>query len=96
MKTLIERIAGVNWRTTITGILTTLTVLYGAWIALPETTRTNPAVWIPAILAALFKTLQDVNGKDKQVSGTPATGQIVGPSETEKPRVIDAPTQPRP
>lgn len=88
MKTLIEKIFGVNWRTTLSGLLTTLTVLYGAWLALPEATRTNPSVWIPAILAALFKTVQDVNGKDKQVTGAPGTIVKVAPSKDEMPRVI--------
>ncbi|HEX2746994.1 MAG TPA: hypothetical protein VHM91_03260 [Verrucomicrobiales bacterium] len=88
MKTAIEKLLGVNWRSTLTGILTTLTVLCGAWLALPEDTLANPRVWIPALLAALLKTLGDTNAKDRQVSGNPGTGFVVGPSPDEKVRAV--------
>ena len=94
MKTLIEKLLGVNWRTTLRGIRTTASVLCGVWLTLPPEMLRDPRVWVPAVIAALLKTVGDANGKDRQVSGTPGTGTIVG-TKGEEPRIID-PNQPRP
>lgn len=87
---LIERIFGPNWRSTLYGFLTKVSFAWTAWNALPESARTDPNVFIPALLTFLTGMVQDANTKDKQVSGTPGTGQIVGAKGVE-PRIVEPP-----
>lgn len=94
-KTLIERIIGINWRTSITGLLETIVVLGAAWAMLPEETRENPWVWGPALAAALLKTIKESQTKDKQVAGNPSEGHVIGKRD-EPPRVIPPPSDNEP
>ena len=88
MKTPWETIAGINWRTSLIGFCETIVVLGGAYMFLPESVRDNPLAITVALAGALLKTLKEAQTKDKQVTGTPGTGYIVGPKADETPRYI--------
>ena len=86
---LIERILGANWRSTLFGFLTKVSASFTLWNALTPEQRADPAVIVPMVLTFLIGLLQDSNTKDKQVSGTPGTGQIVGTGGGEEPRRVE-------
>lgn len=91
MKTpLIERLLGPNYRTTVNGWISTAFVLWGVWQLIPESERYDLSKVGPVLLGAIFKLWQDTQLKDRQVSGTPATGQIVGVAG-EEPRKVEPP-----
>jgi hypothetical protein len=77
MQSFLEKLFGPSWRTSTTGLIETAILLGGAWLALPEATRSDPKVFIPALVAALVKTLKDLQTKDKAVSGNATQGYMV-------------------
>ena len=84
---LIEKLLGPNWRTTVNGWISTLFIVWGAWQAMPDEVRYDLNKVAPMIIGVLFKLWQDTQLKDRQVSGTPGTGQIVG-VKGEEPRPV--------
>jgi hypothetical protein len=86
-KTLIERICGVNWRTTLTGIGTalggTLAGLAGAMYALGDIALIISPEWKAKLFLigmAMERGCQVLNSmmqKDRAVSGTEGTGFVV-------------------
>jgi len=83
MKAFLEKLMGPSWRTSSAGLIETIVVLGGAWLALPEDIRTNPKVYVPALLAALVKFLKDSQTKDKAVSGNASEGFTVAQKDGE-------------
>ena len=55
---------GPNWRTTLSGVLSTVIALVAAYHAFPEEIRSDPKVYIPALIAALARIVQAHATKD--------------------------------
>ncbi len=83
MKTPWEILVGVNWRTSLIGLLETIVALGAAYALLPDSVRNDPLAITVALCVALLKTLKESQTKDKQVTGTPGTGYIVGTKNTD-------------
>ena len=92
MKALLEKLLGVSWRTSASGLVETVIILGTVWLALPEETRTDPKVFIPAIIGALVKTLKDLQTKDKAVSGNASQGYMI--AEKGETKIIPPNQQP--
>lgn len=82
--TVMEQWLGVNWRTKLAGLAETLGVLAVGLAVIPPEHWQHPRLWIPAVLAAIAKTMKDLNTKDKQVSG----GSVLAKSSREV-RVVE-------
>lgn len=65
----LERNFGANWRTSLSGLLTTLCVIILAIVALPAETWDDRRVAVFAILGVIAKTVKDFTTKDAQVTG---------------------------
>jgi hypothetical protein len=95
---LIERLLGPNWRTTLSGTMTAVMSGVAAIAALPYTMGGDalliPPEWkstvfrISAAAAVISKVWNAMSQKDRQVSGTPGTGQVVG-IKNEEPRKVE-------
>ncbi len=98
MKTLIEKLFSINWRTTLSGGLGALTGLLAMLAAAPyqlgEVALIIPAEWKAklflwsAIATALLKMINSALTKDRAVSGTPSEGFMVGAKKDEAPRLV--------
>ncbi len=65
----LERAFGANWRTSLSGVLSTAMAIVTAAAILPRDTWTDWRVYVPAVLAILAKTTTDFTTKDARVTG---------------------------
>jgi hypothetical protein len=76
-----ETLFGPNWRTTLSGLSATAAAITVALFALPTDIWKEPKVWVPAVLFAIARTIQDVNTKDARVSGN---GTLSAPTQIDR------------
>ena len=98
MKTLVEKLFGMNWRSTVSGAATALTAFLTALAAAPyqlgEVALIIPPEWKArlflwsAIATVILKIINSAVTKDRAVSGTPSEGFMVGPKKDEPPRLV--------
>jgi hypothetical protein len=90
---LVERIFGANWRTSISGLSTTLSAIVVALATLDPNVWKSPKFYVPAALVAIAKTIKDLNTKDSCVAGTgaPADPHRVDDGIAAEPRKLPVP-----
>lgn len=77
MKALLEKLVGVNFRTSLAGMVETGIIVATAILMLPAEIWNDWRAVSLAILAILSKTVKDFQTKDKAVSGNAAEGYSV-------------------